>query len=301
MNTPPRSQNAEAILWVLLGTALFTLVFASGKFAAGTAAPVQVVFIRYIAGFFTVVCITAMFGGAFSSYCSKRPQAHFIRAVFGCYGGLAIIYSSANMPILDATAISLLYVIFIVGLGVVLLKERITATHWMAIVLSTAGAVIVMAARGAFQTFDPAYLLPASVAMGGALLIALEAILIRTLSQSEKSLSVLLHVNFFGIFLVALPAFATWQPIGLRDTALILMLGPVAIAAQYCVIRGYRIAQVSVLGPIDYAWLIFAGLLGFVFFDEVPTPGVLAGTVLIGLGGLMLALMKYAPDHPTEN
>jgi drug/metabolite transporter (DMT)-like permease len=286
------TNNAKAILWVTLGTALFTLVYASGKFTAGTATPFQVLFIRYLSGFATVITVIAMFGAPIVQYKSTQPQTHIARAIFGCYGGLAIIWSSANMPILDATAISLLYVIFIVALGVVLLNERINRLHWFAITLSTIGAITVMAARGAFNDLDPSYLWPAIVAATGALLIAFEAILIRTLAQSEKSLTVLLHVNFFGIFLSALPAVQTWQPLSIPQILPILLLGPLAISAQYCVIRGYRLAEVSVVGPIDYTWLIFAGLLGYWFFDEVPTMGVLAGAALIGIGGLILAIMK---------
>ncbi|MFT5342604.1 MAG: hypothetical protein ACI9BH_001818 [Paracoccaceae bacterium] len=82
------TNNAKAILWVTLGTALFTLVFASGKFAVGTAAPVQVVFLRHLSGFATVVAVTAVFGAPFARYKSTRPQAHFACAVFDCYGGV---------------------------------------------------------------------------------------------------------------------------------------------------------------------------------------------------------------------
>ncbi len=124
------------------------------------------------------------------------------------------------------------------------------------------------------------------------MLIALEAILIRTLSLSEKSLTVLLHVNFFGMFMVAIPAFKTWQPVNIADVLLILTLGPIAISAQYCIIRGYRIAEVSVVGPIDYTWLVFAGLIGFLFFGEIPTLGVLFGAALIALGGILMAIMN---------
>lgn len=292
MNTSELPQNTKAILWVLLGTSLFTIIYASGKLGEGTASPFQIIFLRYISGFLTLLVVTARSGYNFSSYRSKKPAAHFIRAILGCYGGAAIIYSSANMPILDATAISLLYVIFIVALGLVILKERVSVTQWAAISISSMGAVVVMAARGAFQNFDISYLWPAFIALGGALMIALEAILIRTLSQSEKSLTVLLYVNFFGVFLVAIPALRAWQPLNLTELLLILSLGPIGISAQYCTIRGYRIAEVSVLGPIDYTWLIFAGLLGYLMFGEVPTIGVLAGAGLIALGGIMLAIIK---------
>ena len=292
MTSPNLSQNAKAILWVTLGTALFTIIYASGKMAHGIADPFQVIFLRYVSGFSTLIVVSFLFGDGLFSYRSKKPASHLLRAIFGCYGGAAIIHASAQMPILDATAISLLYVIFIVALGVVLLKERITRMHWLAIGVSSAGAAIVMGAQGAFQSFDPAYLWPAAIALIGALLIAFEAILIRTLSQSEKTLTVLLHVNFFGLFLVAIPAFSAWQSINLTETLLILMLGPIAISAQFCVIRGYRIADVSIVGPVDYTWLLFAGLLGFLFFGEVPSGGVLFGAALIALGGVLLALVK---------
>lgn len=296
MTTPARtfgnSQNSRAILWVLLGTALFTIVFASGKLVGGTVPPVQITFLRYISGFVTLIMVVTVMGRQLRGYRSRKPAAHFMRAFLGCYGGLAIIYSSANMPILDATAISLLYVIFIVGLGVVLLKEHISGQHWVAIALSSLGAATIVGSRGAFQTFDASYLWPAMVALAGAILIAFESILIRTLSQSEKSLTVLLYVNFFGIFLMAVPAWFAWRPMEGAQVAFIMALGPIAIAAQYCVIRGYRMANVSVLGPVDYSWLIFAGLIGFLFFGEVPTPGVLVGVALISVGGIMLGLMK---------
>ncbi len=287
-----RSQNAEAILWVLIGTALFSIVFASGKFAEGIASPLQIVFLRYISGFATLSIITVFMGKELTSLTSKKPFTHFIRAILGCYGGVAIIQASADMPILDATAISLLYVIFIIALGVIFLREQIGKLHWAAIVLSSLGALIVMISRGAFQNFNVAYLWPASIAVGGAFLIAIEAILIRTLSQSDKAMTVLLYVNFFGILLIAIPAYATWQSTDISENLPFLLLGPVAISAQYCIIRGYRIANVSVVGPIDYSWLVFAGFIGFLFFDETPTLGVIAGAILIALGGFFLTTLK---------
>ncbi len=286
------SGNAGAILWVLLGTALFSIVYASAKFGDGIASPLQVVLLRYISGF-VVLCGAAVYlKDGLAAHFSKKPFAHFARAVFGCYGGAAIIYSSAKMPILDATAISLLYVIFIVALGVVILNERVGKLHWMAIVLSSLGALTVMMSRGAFQSFNADYLWPAFIAMAGALLIAMEAILIRTLSQSDKTLTVLLYVNFFGILLVAIPALSTWQMVSLSETMLLCMLGPIAISAQYCIIQGYRIADVSVVGPVDYTWLIFAALIGLVFFGEIPTPGVILGAALIVFGGYLLSVAK---------
>lgn len=289
-----RSENMEAILWVTAGTAVFSLIFASGKFAGDTASTLQILFLRYVGGFATLLAVVPATGGRLSQFRSARPASHFLRALVGAYGGVALIHASANMPIVDATAIGLLYVIFMIGLGVWFLGERITAQHWAGIVLCMVGAAVVMGSRGAFRSFDVAYLWPAAIALGGAILLAFEGILIKTLSRSDQPLTVLLHVNFFGILLLALPALLNWRSTDFADNLPFLLLGPVGITAQYFIIRGYRMADVSVLGPVDYTWLIFAGLIGFAFFQEVPTMGAVIGSAVIAAGGAVLALLKPA-------
>lgn len=290
-----RAGNWEAILWVTAGTAVFSFIFASGKFAGDAASTLQILFLRYVGGFATLVAVVLATGGRFSRFRSGRPASHFLRALVGAYGGVALIHASANMPIVDATAIGLLYVIFMIGLGVWLLGERITARHWVGIVLCTVGAALVMGSRGAFSSFDVAYLWPAAIALGGAVLLALEGILIKMLTRSDRPMTVLLHVNFFGMLLLALPAFLTWRSTEVFDNLPFVMLGPVGITAQYFIIRGYRMADVSVLGPVDFSWLIFAALIGVVFFQEIPTIGAVLGSAIIAVGGVVLALLKPQP------
>ena len=293
------ARNAEAIVWVVLGTAIFSIFYASGKFAGDLASPLQIVFLRYVGGFVTLACIVAFSGKSHTVYISNQPFSHFIRAIFGCFGGVGIVYASAKMPVIDATAITLLYVVFVIPLGVMFLGERIHKSQWAAIVLSGLGAAIVMISRGAFQALDAAYLWPALIALGSAMLLALEGILIRTLSQTDKAMTVLLYVNFFGIFLILPPAILTWGSTELATNLQFLLLGPIAITAQYFTIRGYRIADISVVGPIDYTWLVFAAIIGYVFFDEIPTVGVVLGALLITIGGVLLAALKPpTPPHP---
>ena len=85
------------------------------------------------------------------------------------------------------------------------------------------------------------------------------------------------------------PAIMTWRSTDLTDNLTLLLLGPLAITAQSFIIRGYRTSEIAIVGPIDYTWLIFAALVGFSFFGEIPTLGVIAGSALIAVGGLTLA------------
>ncbi|MCP5074995.1 MAG: DMT family transporter [Rhodobacteraceae bacterium] len=283
------SDDCKAILWVLLATAMFTVVYASGKFAGGSASPLQILFLRYLGGLLTLCTVALTSARPLLSYVSSTPVSHIVRAFFGAYGGAAIIYASANMPIVDATAIGLLSVVFMVAFGALALGEILQRKHYLGLVLCSLGAGLIIASRGAFQAFDASYLFPAAIALLGALFVGLEAVLIRTLSQSEDPMGILLHVNFFGLVLLSGPALYTWGAAGLIDNLPFVLLGPFAITAQYFVVRGYRIADIAVVGPIDFTWLVFAALLGLVFFGEVPAAGVVLGSGIIIFGGLVLS------------
>jgi drug/metabolite transporter (DMT)-like permease len=284
--------NAQAVAWVTVGTALFSLIFASGKFAGASATSLQILFLRYIGGAATLLLAVAARRERLTAYRSRRPFSHLMRAVFGACGGGALIYASANMPIVDATALGLLYVVFVVPLGVVVLKERLGRPHLGAITVCCAGAAIIMASRGAFTTFHPAYVFPAGIAVLGAALLALEGLMIKTLSHADRAMTVLLYVNIFGILLMAVPAAVRWVPLSVEGALCFVLLGPLAVTAQYCIVRGYRLASLSIVGPVDYTWLIFAGLIGFLSFGEKPTWGVLAGSAVIAAGGIALAAVK---------
>jgi drug/metabolite transporter (DMT)-like permease len=83
----------------------------------------------------------------------------------------------------------------------------------------------------------------------------------------------------------------TWGSLGPVNLAL-LLLGPFAILGQYLTIRANELASVSVLAPLSYSSLVFAALVGWIGFAEVPAPGVLVGAVIIAGGGVLLALSR---------
>lgn len=112
------SSNTQAILWVTASVGLFSIVFASGKFAGDSASPLQILFLRYVGGMITLLCIALVNGYQIKTFVSGTVHLHFYRVFCGAFGGVAIIYSSANMPIVDATAIGLLDTVFLILIGV---------------------------------------------------------------------------------------------------------------------------------------------------------------------------------------
>lgn len=280
--------NALAIAAIACSTGIWAFIFASARLVDGAATAPQISLLRYIGGAITLLIMALSSRQRLSTYRSPSVKGHLARALCGCFGALAIIYASAAMPVVDASGIGLLYVVIMIALSVFIFGDRINGWRTAGIALCCAGAFAMLWSRGGFRSLDLAYIGPAAIALLGALLLALEGILIKGLSQNDRAVTVMLHVNFFGLAIMAIPAALAWQPLPPLDIALLLLLGPLAILGQFLTILAYRLADLSLVGPFEYSWLIFAALIGLAF-GEVPPVGVLFGSALMMTGGVILA------------
>jgi drug/metabolite transporter (DMT)-like permease len=283
--------NVEAAVLALSSSLIFTLIFMSGRFVGDAASPIQIMFLRYVGGLITVSIICLVTRQTWGSIQSPYRLSQFWRVFTGASGAIALIYGNAHMPLVDASAINLLRVVFLILLGMIVLHERLTSIRFVGIAICIAGAALVMIARGAFSGFSADYLVPAGVVLLGSMFVAAEGLLIKMLATSDKPLVTIVHANVFGVVLLFVPAVLTWGSLGPVNFAL-LMLGPFAILGQYLTIKANSLASLSVLAPLSYASLIFAALIGWLFFAELPTLGVAIGAATIAAGGILLAVTR---------
>ncbi|RYE87755.1 MAG: DMT family transporter [Hyphomicrobiales bacterium] len=283
--------NLLAASFAITSTCIFALIFMSGRFTGDAASPIQIMFLRYVGGLLTVTIICLVRRQSWQSIQSPYRLSQFWRVLTGAVGAVALIYGNANMPLVDASAINLLRVVFLIVLGMIVLGERLNTMRSVGILICVAGAALIMVARGAFSGFGIDYLLPAGVVLVGSMFVAAEGLFIKILATTDRPLVTIVHANVFGVLLLFVPAVLTWGSLGPVNFAL-LMLGPFAILGQYLTIRANELASVSVLAPLSYSSLIFAAVIGWAFFAEVPTLGVALGAATIAAGGIVLALTR---------
>ena len=286
--------KVAGILWVLLGTLLFSIVFASGKMLPQV--PVaQLMFLRLGTGFIVVLAIVVTQGGGALRPSGTQMAVHVLRTATGTSGAFCAIYAAANMPIADATAVGLTEGMFVVVLAVLLLKERVGAWHWLAAAMCAFGAFVVV--RGTHNGSPGIDMAPmAGVALLGAALMAAETIFLKILAMRERRLTTMLYVHGLATVLWAAPAWLLWQPLDIATLGACMALGLVGLAGQYSNLRGFGLADAAILGPIGYSWIIFAAVLGFLAFGEVPGLATAIGSALIVAGGVALArLPSVAP------
>lgn len=176
------------------------------------------------------------------------------------------------------------------ALAVLLLRERVSLMQMLAAALCLAGAFVIVRGNAPEAAAGFSFSIGiAPVAMiAGAFLTACEVILIKVLSRHESALSMLLHVNGFAALLLVLPMLALWQPAPAWELAALCLLGPMAIAGQMCNVQAYRLADAAWLAPFGYSSLVFAALIGWIGFGDLPTLATLLGAGLIVAGGLLL-------------
>lgn len=273
----------------MLAVGIFAFIFLAGKFSAASAT--QIMWMRYAGGFLTVVAVIVATRTPLRELATSQLRFHALRAAMGSGGGITAIFAAAHMPVANATAIGLLDAVFVMGLGVYLLKETVTARQLAAAAACLAGALIVVL-FGSGVRLGEATLEASGAALASAVFLAVESILIKKLARSEKALAFLLYVNLFGTLLLTIPGLLQWREVPVPYVVAFLALGPLAIAGQACNIMAYRLADVSTIAPVKYTWLIFSAVFGFVFFAEVPAPATLVGGALIVAGGVALALSR---------
>lgn len=202
-------------------------------------------------------------------------RGQLMRGTLFVIGSVLIVWSLAELPL--ATAITMLYIspIFMVILSVPLLGERISRHRWIAVIGGFAGVLIIMRPGG--STFQWALMLPLLAAMVN----ALRDVITRRLARTETSIAILFWSN---IILMA-GGFMTlpmgWAPVSAHDAFWFVAAGIFNGTAHFCIIDALRTGEASALAPIRYTALLWAALLGFLVWGEVPELWLLAGAAVI--------------------
>jgi drug/metabolite transporter (DMT)-like permease len=121
----------------------------------------------------------------------------------------------------------------------------------------------------------------AMVGLFAAFLAALSTTLIKRLSTTEAALTILVYFGLFSSILTAIPAYFVWHPLTGDDFAQLALVGALGAVGQFCQVRAYATGELMAVAPIDYSRLVFAGIMGFLLFAELPDRYTLVGAAII--------------------
>jgi drug/metabolite transporter (DMT)-like permease len=197
-------------------------------------------------------------------------------------------YYSAASRLQLAEVTTLYYAAPVVGtvLAWFILKERVTPARWLAVGVGFVGVLVACNPAGLAISW-PVYL-----ALQAAVLWASAMVLLRKTSLHEKTIVQLAVSNVFFLVMTGIAVIYTWTTPSMTDLALLIATGAVAGSAQFALFEGMRQAPVSVLAPFEYTSLVWAFVLGYLIWSDIPTHNVLLGAILILAAGLIIIVSE---------
>lgn len=220
-----------------------------------------------------------------------NPMGHFWRGVVGT-SAMALGFAGLGLlPFPEATAIGYASPLLTVVFAAILLGEQVRMFRLSAVALGMVGVMIVLYPRlSIFGEGDPysAATFGAFLILGSAAFRALAQIHIRKLVQTDQTSAIVFYFSLTATLLSLLTLPFGWVIPTPLEATLLIIAGLVGGVAQIFLTSAYRFANASTVAPFDYASMLFAVLIGYFIFDEVPTAIMLAGTSLIILAGVLI-------------
>lgn len=298
-----RYAPGRAMLYSFSAIASLTLLDAGVKWLTTDYAVPQIAFMRYLFGLALALILAGGMGGL-RSLATRRPLGHALRSVFNLATMITFYFALKLMPIADTMAITFATPLFMTGLSVVLLKEKVGWRRWSAVIIGFVGVVLILQPSGAGVATG------AMLALVSAFLYALTLITSRQLSTTEPSHTILFYYSI-GVLLMtglagllgetALPSWQ-WAPLRLDDLWIFVLVGISGSFGQFFLNQAFRYGEVSLLAPIEYTGLLWGILYGVVLWGELPTWVTLAGAVVVAGSSLYIAQrearLRRAPAPP---
>ena len=289
----------RAIALKLGAVFLFTVMAAVIKIATETVPAGQAVFFRSFFAFPMIILWLWQRGDLRHGLKPSNLMGHVWRGIFGTtamgltFGGLSLL------PLPEVTAIGYATPLFTVIFAVLFLGERVRLFRLSAVAVGLIGVLIVLYPRFTIggDAVSQMATLGALMVLGASIMRALVQVHVRRLVQTDSTAAI---VFFFSLtatvlsfmtlplgMLVDWPAL-TWVMPGLQVSLLLICSGLIGGVAQIMITSSFRFGPVSMLAPFDYASMIFATLIGWLVFSEIPTPAILIGAGLVMTGGVLI-------------
>ena len=277
-----------AILLVVLSSLLFAVGYALAKRLVtdyGLTAP-QLTFLRCALVVFGAALVGPVLPGLdLSARRVLRParawEQRGAAALLVVSNALSVI-GYALLPVTEATAIGFTTPLLLAALAALVLRERVSATHWAAVLIGFVGMLLVVRPGGAgFAGVG------ALASLGAALAYAVYQVLIRRLRAVAGAADTVVQVGLAGIVMLGGFMVTMWHPLSLRAALLVLTFTALVTGGLAAIAAAIRRGAAARLAPWQYSGLIWAMLLDVGMFGRLPSGVALAGAALIALGGIL--------------
>jgi drug/metabolite transporter (DMT)-like permease len=286
---PRRREHVPLAIALMVGaTVVFAASSAISKWLVQSYPVGEVLFSRTVVAFLTCATFIIPRTG-WSVFRTHRLRHHVLRSVSqGCPQTFLLIAFSL-MPLAGAIAINFSAPLFATLASALLLKETVGVARWTALLVGFSGVLIVTNPMA--QTLQ----IGALFALGNAVLYGSVTVGVRRMTETESAETLTLYQLSLLSALFALVLPWQWVVPAALDTALIVLNGTSNAVGQFWWTRALHLAPASAVAPFYYLSLVWASILGFIVWGEVPTIGVVIGSIIVVASGIFLLVRETYP------
>lgn len=272
-------------LLCIVGLFLFACMDTTTKYLSATYNVPMIVAFRYLGNLLLMV---ALLGPTRRHELMRTDRTGLVLVRAACLASASLLVGLAlqRMPVAETTAISFIAPLVVVLIARPLLGERIGVIGWAAAIAGFGGVLLIVRPGSGLNSLAVIFALTAVAANAGYQLLS------RVLVGSERTLAMLFYTALFGsiVFGLALPWTLHGRVPSAFELLLFASLGIYGGLGHFLFTKAYRYADASILAPMTYFQLVWAGLLGWIIFRHVPDPLSMVGMAVIAGSGLVIAL-----------
>lgn len=275
-------------------TFLFTLMGALIRYVGDRVPVGEAVFARSFLALIPLFIFYALRRELASAFIMKRPIMHFTRALTGIGAMVLLFLGLTRLPLADSTAITFITPLFNVALAAIFLGEIVRLWRWSAVAVGFIGVIVMLSPHLGVTQWTSSTAAGAIMTLFGAFFTAAAMTQVRNLTSTETTASLVFSFQLIASVcgLLTLPWGWVWPSPG--DALALLGVGVFGGIAQILLTDSYRHAPASVVAPFSYTAMIWAVVLGYFMFRELPGAIVLLGAAIVIAAGLFVIFRERA-------
>jgi drug/metabolite transporter (DMT)-like permease len=266
---------------MLLAALAMAVQSAMVKDLGATLASVEIAFFRGLFG--VAMILPFMDRRDFLHVRTRHLGLHVGRALAGVTSMICTFYAFINMPLANATAITFTMPLFMIVLAVPFLNETVRWRRWTSTIVGFCGVLIIV--RPGTHMFEIASI----VALAGAFAFALVGVFIKKLAKTESVSLIIFYFSVFATVAFLVPSIVFWKTPSATEFTILLAVTFLGFLSQVGFVHACKIGDMTAVVPFDYSRLVFAGILGFLVFDEVPDLPSFIGAGIVVASTLYIA------------
>lgn len=257
------SANMSGIVMILIATAMFSVMAGGVRHVSSGMHPFEIAFFRNFFGFLALAPFLFRYGLA--PLKTRRFGFLALRGILNATSMTLFFLALTLIPIAKVSALNATTPLFATLLAVVLLGERMGTRRWIGLFIGFLGALVIL--RPGLEIIDQGavYALVSAAVWAGAIIV------IKSLARTESSLTITLYGVLFLMPFTLVPALFVWQWPTLAQLGWLALLGVLGTMGHLAFAQAMRYADASLVIPFDFTKLLWAALIGFFFFAEVPS------------------------------